>query len=195
VPVARWASRIGVPLRNAASSDSRLRSLVSGTIHHTTGKIMTPTTAKTMKPVPIPASATKLGNVSEMTKADSQLNKVAIAIATPRMASGKISASITHSTGPQVAEKVFVNTTNAAAAMTNSVVELTGSSSTAAPTANKLVDMPTRPASRTGFRPRRSTTLDRMTSAIVPMFTSPLRKPNNNAVVSDTPKLVRMVGA
>jgi ribose transport system permease protein len=32
-------------LRNAASSDSRLRSLVSGTIRHTIGKITTPTAA------------------------------------------------------------------------------------------------------------------------------------------------------
>ncbi len=78
-----------------------------------------------------------------------------MAIAAPRMASGKISASITHSTGPQVAEKVLVSTTNAAAVMTNSVAESTGRVSAAAPTANKLADMPTRPASKRSLRPRR----------------------------------------
>src|SRR5919206_4321817 len=147
-----------------------------------------------MKAAPVPASAVKLGKVSDTTKAASQLNRVAMAIAAPRIASGKISASITHSTGPQVAEKVLVNTTNAAAAITKSALELTGSVNAAAPTANKLADIPTKPASKTGLRPRRSTTFERTTSAMVPMFTSPLRKPNSNAVVLETPKPVRMVG-
>src|SRR5918998_3166542 len=105
-----------------------------------------------MKTVPMPANAVKLGKVSDTTKAASQLNKVAMAIADPRMASGKISASSTHSTGPQVAEKVLVNTTNATTAVMNSAVEPTGRISAATPTASKLADMPTRPASRTGLR-------------------------------------------
>src|SRR5947209_19305147 len=106
-------------------------------------------TAKTIKALPIPANATKLGKVSEMTKAASQLKKVAMAIDAARTPSGKISASITHSTEPQVVEKVMVNSTNAAAAMQKSAFESAGRVSTAAPTANKLDGKPSRPASRT----------------------------------------------
>ncbi len=55
--------------------------------------------------------------------------------------------------------------------------------------------MPTSPASRTGLRPHRSTTLRRTTIAIVAMFTSPFRNVNSSAVTSETPKLVSTVGA
>ena len=79
--------------------------------------------------------------------------------------------------------------------MPNSAGEVGGSTMAAAPTANRLSDMPTSPASRTGLRPRRSTTLARTTTAIVAMLTSPLRNVNSSAVTSETPKPVSTVGA
>src|SRR5918998_6895327 len=119
--------------------------------------------------VPAPARAVRPGKVKETRKAVSQLNKVTMAIADPRIARGKISASSTHSTGPHVAENVLVNTTNAATAITNSAVEWAGSTNTATPIASKLAEVPTRPANRMGLRPRRSTIFDCTTTAIVTM--------------------------
>src|ERR1700712_622545 len=143
---------------------------------------------------PAPASAVRPGKVKETSKAVSQLNKVARAIAAPRMARGKISASTTHNTGPHVAENVLVNTTNATTAITKSAVEWGERNNTVTPIASKLAEVPVRPANRMGLRPRRSTIFDCTTTAMVAMLSSPLRKANNSALESETPKLVKMVG-
>ena len=58
-----------------------------------------------MKRLPVPKKSSRAGNVKETIKLAVQLTKEPKEFPKPRMFSGKISPSMTHMTGPQVAEK------------------------------------------------------------------------------------------
>src|SRR5688572_27063619 len=141
--------------RRSVSICSRLRPLVSGTRTWINSAAMMQITASIQKTADLPIRATSGRNAWATTKLAPQLLRAETPVPVPRALSGKISGSITQSTGPKLtANDAMYNIRPAS--VTQEIMPDSPENAKAAPRITSDTVIPARPTSRRGLRPTRS---------------------------------------